>query len=263
MNPGLSSMKLNRVDRRCLGVCASIADWLDIPVTLVRVVFVICVISWPTLIIAYFILYFCLNKDITPESIREYFGKGKTADHFRQLNYRKPIYKNLSNKRIAGVCSGIADYLEVSAFSVRLVTLLSLFIFGPFTFWAYIICMFVFDPDPDTLDTGHNLRRMRRREARAARRERRAQKRDARWARRHGVHKSYANKEEVQRGAETEEKFAEQSEADAQQGSTQAGNYYSRQQCTKIFSALEQRLREIEAYMTSKRFRLHCEINRI
>ena len=104
---------------------------------------------------------------------------------------------------------------------------------------------------------------MRRREARAARRERRAQKRDARWARRHGVHKSYANKEEVQRGAETEEKFAEHSEADAQQGSTQAGNYYSRQQCTKFFSALEQRLREIEAYMTSKRFRLHCEINRI
>ena len=263
MNPGRSSMKLNREDRRCLGVCTGIADWLDIPVTLVRVVFIICVIAWPTLIIGYFILYFCLDKDITPESMREYFSRGKTADHFRQLNYRKPVYKNLSNKRIAGVCSGIADYVEVSAFSVRLVTLLSLFIFGPFTFWAYIICMFVFDPDPDTLDTERNLKRMRRREARSAKRQRRAQRRDARWARRHGVRKSYANEEEVQRDTEAEEKFAEHADADPQQQSTPAGSYYSRQQCTKIFSALEQRLREIEAYMTSKRFRLHCEINRI
>ena len=263
MIPGLSSMKLNRDDRRWLGVCAGIADWLDIPVTLVRVVFVICVISWPTLIVAYFILYFCLNKDITPDSVREYFSSSKTADHFRRLNYRKPIYKNLSSKRIAGVCSGIADYLEVSAFSVRLATLLSLFIFGPFTFWAYIICMFVFDPDPDTVDASRYTRKMRRKEARAERRERRAQRRDARWARRHGVRKSYVNVEEVQRGAEAEEKFAEHAQTDGQGQSTQAGSYYSRQQCSKIFSALEQRLREIEAYMTSKRFRLHCEINRI
>ena len=192
--------------------------------------------------------------------MREYFSNGKTADHFRRLNYRKPIYKNLSNKRIAGVCSGIADYLEVGTFSVRLATLLSLFIFGPFTFLAYIICMFVFDPDPDTVDPSRYARRMRRKEARAARR---AQRRDARWARRHGVRKSYVNVEEVQRGAEAEEKFAEQSQTDGQGQSTQAGSYYSRQQCSKIFSALEQRLREIEAYMTSKRFRLRCEINRI
>ena len=170
MIPGLSSMKLNREDRRCLGVCAGIADWLDIPVTLVRVVFIICVISWPTLIIGYFILYFCLDKDITPDSVREYFSNGKTADHFRRLNYRKPVYKNLSNKRIAGVCSGIADYLEVGTFSVRLATLLSLFIFGPFTFLAYIICMFVFDPDPDTVDPSRYARRMRRKEESAARR---------------------------------------------------------------------------------------------
>ena len=37
----------------------------------------------------------------------------------------------------------------------------------------------------------------------------------------------------------------------------------SRQECTEIYASLERRLREIEAFMTSKRFRLHCEINRI
>jgi hypothetical protein len=38
---------------------------------------------------------------------------------------------------------------------------------------------------------------------------------------------------------------------------------YDEAQCTEVFRLLELRLREIEAYMTSKRFRLHCEINRI
>ena len=252
MNPGWSSLRINREDRRCLGVCAGIADWLDIPVTLVRVVFIICVISWPTLLVGYFILYLCLDKGITPGSMRDYFNNAKTAEHFRQLNYRKPIYKNRSNKRIAGVCSGIADYLEVSAFSVRLATILSMFIFGPFTFWAYLICMFVMDPDPDALDTESYTRRMHRREARAARRERREQRRAARRARRHGVRKSYINEEEYQRSSEAGGSTTENPDVDADPTSKSA-----------IFSSLEWRLREIEAYMTSKRFRLHCEINRI
>ena len=38
---------------------------------------------------------------------------------------------------------------------------------------------------------------------------------------------------------------------------------YDEAQFTEVFRILELRLREIEAYMTSKRFRLHCEINRI
>ncbi|MFT4672816.1 MAG: hypothetical protein ACI945_002160, partial [Pseudohongiellaceae bacterium] len=33
--------------------------------------------------------------------------------------------------------------------------------------------------------------------------------------------------------------------------------------CATLYKTLEIRLRDIEAYMTSKQFRLHCEINRI
>ena len=73
MNTGTSRLKLNRRDARWLGVCAGIAEWLDVPTVLVRVIFVICVISWPTLIIGYFLLYFCLDKDITPDKMRDYF----------------------------------------------------------------------------------------------------------------------------------------------------------------------------------------------
>jgi hypothetical protein len=48
--------------------------------------------------------------------------------------------------------------------------------------------------------------------------------------------------------------------------SSKSGSYASsasRKECTELYNSLEMRLREIEAYMTSKKFRLHCEINRI
>ena len=37
----------------------------------------------------------------------------------------------------------------------------------------------------------------------------------------------------------------------------------TREETTELYAKLEMRLREIEAFMTSKKFRLHCEINRI
>lgn len=264
MNMGTSRLKLNRRDARWLGVCAGIAEWLDVPTVLVRVIFVICVISWPTLIIGYFLLYFCLDKDITPNKMRDYFKSDSTAEHFKELDYRKPIYKNERNKRIAGVCSGIADYFEVSAFAVRAVTLFSLFIFGPFTFWAYIICIFVFEPDPHATPTS-------RQEWRAKRKQRKAERRARRKNR-----KSYVNEDYKQFADDVaDEAYAQataafkdateqfDTEEQDEQAEEDSSNLYTRDKCTEIYNAMELRLREIEAYMTSKRFRLHCEINRI
>lgn len=258
----MSRLKLNRRNARWLGVCAGIADWLDVPTVLVRVIFVICVISWPTLIIGYFLLYFCLDKDITPDKMANYFRSATTAEHFQQLDYRKPIYRNERSKRIAGVCSGIADYFEVSAFAVRAVTLFSLFIFGPFTFWAYIICIFVFEPDPHVTPTSRQERRARRKERRAERRARRKNR------------KSYVN-EDYENFAEdvANEAYAEATAAfkeatkpytsNEREEEIEEESLHSRDECTEIYNTMELRLREIEAYMTSKRFRLHCEINRI
>lgn len=286
MSMGAGSMRLNRADGRCLGVCAGIADWLDIPATLVRIVFIICVICWPPLILGYFLLYFCLDRDLTPEKMQDYFRNAKTAEHFRRLNYRKPIYKNQRNKRIAGVCSGIADYLEVSAFSVRAVTLLSLFVFGPFTFWAYIICIFVFDNDPYATGSDRAERRRQRWQKRSERWQRRAErlarKYARREARRQGPRKSYIN-EEFQADADAfkgdiedtvsrvQDEIAEAvnsvkqatSRTTKSRGAKYSAGVSSHAECTEIYSSLEMRLREIEAYMTSKKFRLHCEINRI
>lgn len=266
---GASNMRLDRENGRWLGVCAGIANWLDVPAVLVRIVFVICTLAWPPLIIGYFVIYFCVDKDFTPDQIRDYFSDTDTAAHFRRVDYRKPIYRNLDNKRVAGVCSGIADYLEVSSFSVRIVTLLSFFLFGPFTFWAYVIAWFVLEPDPDTVGAKGSFRSQRRaarRERREARRRRRAgrmQPETAGCVVRRQIHKGFArkgyrNSEEAPDKAETE--FHQE---EPQQEEATESNRYSRMECTKLYSELEQRLRGIEAFMTSKRFRLHCEINRI
>lgn len=254
MNVGANEMRLDRENGRFLGVCAGVANWLDLPVWLVRIVFVICVLAWPPLLIGYFVIYICVDKEFTPDRIKDYFSDSETAEHFRKIDYRKPIYRNQRDKRIAGVCAGIADYLEVSTFSVRLVTLLSFFVFGPFTFWAYVICWFVFDPDPYISDAEISERHRRRRERRAARHARRAERR------RNRVRKSYRNEEELHG-----ERFdsAADAAASTDSGADTRASYYSRQECTRIYSDLEQRLRDMEAFMTSKRFRLHCEINRI
>ena len=249
MNTGTSRLKLNQRDARWLGICAGIANWLDVPIVLVRVIFVICVIFWPTLIIGYFLLYFCLDKDITPDKMRNYFKSDSTAEHFKQLDYRKPIYKNMRNKRIAGVCSGIADYFEVSAFAIRAVTLFSLIVFGPFTFWAYIICLFVFEADPHAPTSARQERRARRKQRKAERRARRKNR------------NSYVSEDYGQFAGDAAGHSAakEQDEVVAQNSTP----LHSRDKCTEIYNTLELRLRAIEAYMTSKRFRLHCEINRI
>ena len=291
MNTGATNLYLDTEKRCCLGVCAGIANWLDIPAAIVGIVFILCVLAWPGFIIGYFVMYFCLDKDFTPDKVRDYFRDTPSAEHFRKLNYRKPICKNERNKKIAGVCAGIADYLEVSTFSVRLVTLLSMFVFGPFTFWAYIICCIVFDPDPNMGDQERYSRIMQRRERRAEKRRnrhaRRAARRHARASR-----KRYDNEEidpamsgfeqdisdavdEVNIELKAETDSAVSGFARKQRGSSEKSKYsayrndradaasVNRQECTEIYASLERRLRGIEAFMTSKRFRLHCEINRI
>ncbi|MDO7671811.1 MAG: PspC domain-containing protein [OM182 bacterium] len=214
-NPRLrATLNLDSDNARWLGVCAGIARWLDLPTALVRVIFVICVISWPTLLIAYVITYFVLDRGITPDSVQDYFRGADTAEHFRKLNYRKPLYRYPRQGRIAGVCAGIANYLEIKTFWVRLATLGSLFLFGPFTLLGYIVCWVAFDVDPN--EPAYTGRRAK-----------------------FGTDESAHSAPESMRPR------------------------YDEAQCTEVFRVLELRLREIEAYMTSKRFRLHCEINRI
>ena len=50
----------------------------------------------------------------------------------------KRLVLDKQNKKIAGVCAGIANYLEVDVTVVRILFLIAL-LCGSFGFWAYII----------------------------------------------------------------------------------------------------------------------------
>lgn len=55
---------------------------------------------------------------------------------------QKKLTKSVSDKKIAGVCGGIAKYLEIDVTIVRLVFALSL-LFAGVTFWVYLIMALV------------------------------------------------------------------------------------------------------------------------
>ncbi len=260
------SLALDKDNARWLGVCAGVARWLDMPIAVVRVIFVICVISWPTIILAYIIAYFILDRDISAESMQGYFRGADTAEHFRQLNYHKPLYRYPSRGRIAGVCAGLADYLEIRAVWVRLATIASLVLFGPFTVLAYVVCWVAFDIAPgEPVYSSRSARKQVKLERRRARRQYKMERRAAKWqakAERWGDRyaEKYANYcKEADRWASRERSQPQPEQARR----ADDRDIYDESQCTEVFRSLELRLREIEAYMTSKRFRLHCEINRI
>lgn len=53
-------------------------------------------------------------------------------------NNVKKLYRNSQDKKIAGVCSGLAEYFNVDTTVVRILFLTALVVFS-FGFWLYII----------------------------------------------------------------------------------------------------------------------------
>jgi phage shock protein PspC (stress-responsive transcriptional regulator) len=63
-----------------------------------------------------------------------------------KFGFTKPFRRDLSNKKLGGVASGIANYFEVDPIWVRVILLVGFFglipllYVGNFVFWAYVIC---------------------------------------------------------------------------------------------------------------------------
>jgi len=132
-----------------------------------------------------------------------------------------------------GVCAGIAEYLEVSAFAVRLAfVVLFLLTFFPILF--YVGAVLVLDKKPAREYTN------------TARRSRPASE--------HGHAAGAANTN-----------FTDDSDASYTPG-YRRDRYSKRrefQYCSRKFAALQTRLARLEAYVTSNRFKLHREFRDI
>lgn len=66
-------------------------------------------------------------------------------------NVRK-LTRSTTDRRIAGVCGGLADYLTVDPVVLRIIFLISL-VFGGLGFWAYLVVWLV-APEDNRLNRG-------------------------------------------------------------------------------------------------------------
>ena len=237
-NPKLS------LDRRRAwvgGVCAGLANYLNIDVLIVRIVCAIGMLTWWPTIIAYIACYLCLSESTS--SIREFgnnFANTRIARHFKKVDYKKRIYKSTRDKKIAGVCAGIAQYFEVSPFMIRAGVLGSLF-FGPLAFFAYIAAAVIMDRDP-------NEELYYQRDA--------PKHKQTRGHREHSSHASYRKESYSSEAYDGESR-------DPGVTNTAPLDKRDMRDCVTKFSRLETKLRRLEAAITSKKFKLHSEMKNL
>ncbi len=90
------------------GVCSGIANYFDIDIVVVRIVFLILLFSFGIGFIPYIILWIAV-----PSSAVQIIGSRK-----------KKLYRDTEDKYIGGVCSGIANYFGINVWIPRLLFLL-------------------------------------------------------------------------------------------------------------------------------------------
>jgi len=224
-----SNRRLQRNRRHAMlgGVCAGLADYFCIDRLIVRILFVIAAFTWPLAIVAYIVLYFCMQDDRPVlDSLNEDIGNSKVGKHFKNVDYSKRLYKNRQQGKVSGVCAGVADYFEVNPFFVRLALVGSLF-FGPFGIIAYVIAAIVMDENPDSLRT------RRGRHNRSSRQT-------------HHKESGYTDRDDTANGyySRTVDKR-------------------DLQACDEKLSSVEKKLRRLEATITSRKFKLHNELKNI
>ena len=59
----------------------------------------------------------------------------------------KRLYRSTDDRMIAGVCAGLAEYIDIDPTIVRLLFVLGL-LAGGATFWAYLVMMLVVPEEP-------------------------------------------------------------------------------------------------------------------
>ncbi|MCY7293575.1 MAG: PspC domain-containing protein, partial [Ferruginibacter sp.] len=95
------------------GVCSGIANYFDIDIVIVRIIFLVLLFSFGIGFIPYIILWIAV-----PSSATTVIG-----------SRRKKLYRDNDEKYIAGVCSGIGHYLGINVWIPRVLFLLPLLSF--------------------------------------------------------------------------------------------------------------------------------------
>lgn len=240
---GKRKLCLDSENKWILGICAGIAKYFEIETTFVRIAFIIALFTFPYIVPIYIVMYFCLTKESKPlKSFGDTISNNKVGRHFREVDYGKRLYKSGSDRRISGVCGGIAAYMETSSFLVRMVFILILFFGGPFIVLVYFALAIILNRDPNGQTSSRRRRSRYRRRGRKSRGDESSADdyQESAYSR-----KSYARKRRQQE--EPEQTFDKR---DLKETSSK-------------FDDLEDKLRRLEASITSKKFKLHTEFKNI
>ena len=115
-------------NKKLLGVCSGIADYLNIDPVLIRIIFV--TISFMTAFVPCIVAYIVVSL-VVPDPPVNY----NEIIH----NSGKKLRKG-KDKKIAGVCSGLAEFFGVDASIIRILFLLLAMFIG-YGFITYLICL--------------------------------------------------------------------------------------------------------------------------
>ena len=122
-------------DKKFLGVCGGVADYFNVDATLIRIA-VACIALY-TAIIPTLIVYVVLS-----------FVFPHQPEGYTTVNSSKRLLKSSDNKKISGVCAGLAKYFGIDATIIRLVFALSMLVFG-FGLTIYIVCLVLMPSEPE------------------------------------------------------------------------------------------------------------------
>lgn len=126
-------------DKKFLGVCGGVADYLNIDPTLIRIA-VACLAIY-TAIIPALIVYVVLS-----------FVFPQQPEGYTVVSGGKKLIKSQKNRKFSGVCGGLAEYFGIDATVIRLIFALCVLFLG-FGLTIYIVCLALMPSEPEQVVT--------------------------------------------------------------------------------------------------------------
>ena len=126
-------------DKKFLGVCGGVADYFNVDPTLIRIA-VACLALY-TAIIPALIIYVVMS-----------FVFPHQPENYTNANTAKKLLKSSDNKKLSGVCAGLAKYFGIDATIVRLIFAVCVLFIG-FGLTIYIVCLALMPSEPEQIIT--------------------------------------------------------------------------------------------------------------
>ncbi|WP_416305575.1 envelope stress response membrane protein PspC [Neptunicella sp. SCSIO 80796] len=145
------------------------------------------------------------------------------------MTHKRELYRDPAKGKIAGVCAGFAAYFGMEVWLVRILVITAALLgSGPFFFVAYVAAWFILDKKPSVVEQvgRHTFK---------------------------GQGKGWYNVPEEARTVEVKTKVWQSGES-------------AKQACQDIkqhYTQIEQKLRNMETYVTTTEFQLNREINKL